>query len=377
MFFVFTWWLYSFISLVTSEYELEKENVNLTTLLVRKKLISNIEKMYENKNELPYHFYIRNKDTVSKIHLILNQEYDIHTNLTLIDTNAYFTNMFSVSVLDGTYKKIQSRYLSKKRAYYSEVIFFGLLVVFGSIWIYSRLEKLLNLNKIQNNFLLSVTHELKTPLTAIKLSSQTLMNRKLDDNNKMSIQHQIIQNADRLNDLIDNVLLANNIDGNIYDYKFYKINLNELIQTTAKEVFSSYNYTGEFIFQEENQDIFGDYMALKLVFSNLISNSLKYAGQNALIKIVYLIKKNEICVELSDNGKGIEEKEIKHIFNKFYRVGDENTRSTKGTGLGLFIVKEILKAHKAKIEVENIKPHGAKFTIKFNKIKNDKKNITS
>jgi signal transduction histidine kinase len=367
MLFVFSWWLYSFVSLVTAEYELEKENLNLTALLVRKKLISSIEDMYTNKDELPYTFYNINKDTILKIHRNLNKDFDIKTNLSLADTNAYFTNMISIDVVKEEYEKKQKRYFSKKRAYYSEVLFFGLLVIIGSVWIYSKLEKLLNLNKIQNNFLLSVTHELKTPITAIKLSSQTLINRKLEDDVKLKVQNQILQNADRLNDLIDNVLLANNIDGNIYEYKFTKINLNDLINTTSKEVFSSYDYEGEFIFNESEQEIYGDYIALKLVFSNLLNNSIKYAGPKSQIKIIYQLKNKELYVKLSDNGKGIEESEFKNIFNKFYRVGDENTRSTKGTGLGLFIVKEILRAHKAKIEVDNNTPHGALFIIKFKK----------
>ncbi|MDP2174771.1 MAG: HAMP domain-containing sensor histidine kinase [Bacteroidota bacterium] len=367
MFFVFSWWLYSFISLVSSEYKLEKENLNLTSLLVRKRIITSVEQMYDNKAESPYDFYLNNIDTIKKIHANLNQEFAIMTHLSLADTNAYFTNMISVSVVKEEFDKIQKRYLSKKRTYYSEVLFFGLLVIIGSIWIYSKLEKLLNLNKIQNNFLLSVTHELKTPITAIKLSSQTLINRKLEDDVKLKVQNQILQNADRLNDLIDNVLLANNIDGNIYEYKFAKINLNELINTTSKEVFSSYEYEGEFIFNESEQEIYGDYLALKLVFSNLLNNSIKYAGQNSQIKVVYQLKNKELCVKFSDNGSGIDENEFNNIFNKFYRVGDENTRSTKGTGLGLFIVKEILKAHNAKIEVENILPHGAQFIIKFKK----------
>jgi signal transduction histidine kinase len=379
MFFVFTWWLYSFISLVTAEYELEKENLNLTSLLVRKKLISGIEEMYGKSKETPFEFYTQNSDSITNYLKVLNNEHDVNTYITLIDSNAYFTNMFVINVFETEFNKIKKRYLSKKRAYYSEILFFGLLVIVGSVWIYSRLESLLNLNKIQNNFLLSVTHELKTPLTAIKLSTETLINRKLEDGVRNNVQNQILQNVDRLNDLIDNVLLANNIDGKVYKYNFSKININELIETTAEEVFSSYEYKGEFIFIEDVQEVHGDFIALKLVFSNLLSNSIKYAGQEAQIKISFANKNNQLWVVLTDDGMGINEKEYKNIFKKFYRIGDENTRSSKGTGLGLYIVKEILKAHKAKIEVEKKYPKGTQFTIKFNKIapNNVKKNTTS
>jgi signal transduction histidine kinase len=121
----------------------------------------------------------------------------------------------------------------------------------------------------------------------------------------------------------------------------------------------------QFQFDEEPMMITGDEISLKLVFSNLFQNAIKYAGADSEISVRYVKNDNGFMISVSDNGKGIEEKEYKSIFKKFYRVGDENIRETKGTGLGLFLVKQILKSHKADISAEANKPRGTTFNITF------------
>jgi hypothetical protein len=143
------------------------------------------------------------------------------------------------------------------------------------------------------------------------------------------------------------------------------IDLTELIHKTADLVLSQPNFTGQFIFHEQERRIFGDEVSLKLVFSNLFQNAIKYAGSNSLISVTYIYEDGQLNVAVSDNGSGIDTREYKSIFMKFYRVGDENTRENKGTGLGLFLVKQILKSHKANIRAEANTPQGTTFYITF------------
>jgi signal transduction histidine kinase len=285
--------------------------------------------------------------------------------MSIVDSNGNLYNLLEISIAPEEFKAIHKTFIKKQRAFYSEVIFFTILIISGVVWVFGKLESLLNLNKMQNNFLLSVTHELKTPLTAIKLSSQTLQHRKIDAEIQNTLIQQIVNNSDRLNELLDNVLLATRIDGKSYNYNMSMIDLTELIHKTAELVLSQPNFTGQFIFHEQERRIFGDEVSLKLVFSNLFQNAIKYAGSNSLISVTYIFEDGQLNVAVSDNGRGIDTKEYKSIFMKFYRVGDENTRENKGTGLGLFLVKQILKSHKANIRAEANTPQGTTFYITF------------
>lgn len=369
MTFVFGWWLYSFISLVRSEYNLEKENLNLNALLIRKRLSLELESMNNDSNLSPYQFYLKNKEHVNNRLVQYNKELATETYLLLKDTNASFSGLYDVIVHPKEFKQKEKRYNSKKRAYYSEVLFFGLLVIAGSVWIFTKLESLLKLNKLQNNFLLSITHELKTPLAAIKLSSETLLKRELDATTSKRIVAQTLSNAERLDELIDNVLLATNIDSQTYQFKMQILNLSDLINETADVIFVAPHFSGHLDIEIDEQKIYGDELAIKLVLSNIFTNAIKYGGEDVKVKVQIISDSKTVKLIISDNGIGIDAKESKQIFKKFYRVGDEETRETKGTGLGLYIVKEILKFHNAKIEIKPNVPKGTQFIITFKKLK--------
>ncbi len=359
---VFAWWLYSFINLVSSEYKLEKENLKLTEQVIQEELINAIN--FDLKSSDSNQFKLNTVQIYNSLKT-LNSIHQIKTNLIILDSTLLSKNPIKVEATKQEFQKIEKRYKSKKRAYYSEVIFFGFLVIGGSFWIFKRLESLLNVNKMQNNFLLSVTHELKTPITAIKLSTETVLKRKLEETLQHQILNQTLLNSERLNSLVDNVLLTTNIDSGLYEFKNESIHLEYLIDEISKEVLNESNFNGQFKNNISNLTLNGDILALKMVFSNLINNALKYAGENAQITVNHHFIDGKNIVSVDDNGKGIDKKDVKYIFDKFYRTGNENTRETKGTGLGLYIVKEILKLHKAKIEYKELKPHGSSFIITF------------
>ena len=362
---VFGWWLYSFITYTEKEYKLEFNNHKLNSFVIHNQLNEYVDKLQANGSESPYFIYKKHENEIRSLHQNLNKEYNIKTALSVEDSNGNLYNLLKIKIAPEEFKAIHKTFIKKQRAFYSEVIFFTILVISGVLWVFGKLESLLNLNKMQNNFLLSVTHELKTPLTAIKLSSQTLQHRKIDAEIQNNLIQQIVNNSDRLNELLDNVLLATRIDGKSYSYNMTMIDLTELIHRTADLVLCQPNFTGTFVFHEQERRILGDEVSLKLVFSNLFQNAIKYAGQNSMISVSYIYENGQFNVAVSDNGSGIDPKEYKSIFMKFYRVGDENTRENKGTGLGLFLVKQILKSHRAVIRAEANAPRGTTFYITF------------
>ena len=362
---VFGWWLYSFVSYTKKEYQLEYNNLKLNALVIKNGLIEYIEEKQAEVQTIPYEAFKAAEFEIRKKHQELNERYKVKTELVVINSTSNLHNLIEVKIAPEEFRAIHRNFSKKQRAFYSEVIFFTILVISGVIWVFGKLESLLNLNKMQNNFLLSVTHEFKTPLTAIKLSAQTLQQRKMDDEMRGVLIQQMVNNSDRLDELLDNVLLATRIDGKSYQFDMHKLDITELIERSAQLQLCEPHFKGKFNFNEDSMMIMGDEISLKLVFSNLFQNAIKYAGAESEITVRYQLSESGFIVSVSDNGRGIDEKEYKAIFKKFYRVGDENVRETKGTGLGLFLVKQILKSHKAEITAQSNKPMGTTFNITF------------
>lgn len=360
----FGWWLYSLVDFAKKEHRYELNSLIFKCDKIKENIILYLYS--KDNNHLPITTTILNeKDKITKLFSQLKNDYECAAEMQINDSAQNFYDLISVFPHTDELRKIDRRFESKLRAFYSEAIVFTLSVILGVLWVFSRLESLLNLNRMQNNFLLLVTHELKTPLAAIKLSAQTLSQRILPEEMQKQVINQTVQNADRLNDLIDNVLLATKIDGKSYNYHFQKIDITPIIKKAASQMLVPPIFTGKINIPESPQLIIADAISLNMVFSNIFQNALKYAGADVIIDVLLQKEENRLKVTVSDNGPGIKQEDRNRIFKKFYRAGDENTRQTKGTGLGLFLVKQILKMHKAKITVENKEPTGSRFIITF------------
>lgn len=366
---VFGWWLYSFVLYTEKEFQLQYNNLGLNARVIQFELVEFLDKRVHKVRLKPYQAYEQYEKEIRNLHEQLNHQYKIKTNLSIRDSNSLLHELMVVEVDKREYRTIRKNFVRGQRAFYSEVIFFTILVISGVVWVFGKLESLLNLNKMQNNFLLSVTHEFKTPLTAIKLSAQTLEHRKMDESMKAILISQMVNNSDRLNELLDNVLLATRIDGRSYKFDMKELDITSLIEKSAALQLVQPHFHGTFDFNEEEMMVHGDEVSLRLVFSNIFQNAIKYAGPESHITVNYTYIDNELQIRIADDGKGLNPKEYKAIFKKFYRVGDENTRETKGTGLGLFLVKQILKSHRATITAESNKPRGTAFIITFKRTK--------
>jgi two-component system phosphate regulon sensor histidine kinase PhoR len=248
-----------------------------------------------------------------------------------------------------------------------EGLVFLCLLALGAVKTHKAFTKEVALSNRQKNFLLSVTHELKSPLAAIKLYLQTLQKHDLDKMRQQAFIENALKDTDRLNALVENVLTATKIES--HSQIFYKENLNlsETIGVLVNQYLMTSNEQHRFE-MEIKPDIFWNFdkQGLSSVLVNLLENAQKYSPKNSLIKISLDSLPSKVLLQVSDEGTGIAENEKLSIFEKFYRVGNEETRQSKGTGLGLFIVRYIVENHQGKIVVKNNHPKGSIFEIVLN-----------
>lgn len=246
-------------------------------------------------------------------------------------------------------------------------VFLFLLCV-GAYFIHASIRKEDKLHEQQQNFLLSVTHELKSPLAAIKLSLQTIVKRDLDKQMQTSLLKNSLKDIERLDDLVENMLLATKIESRTYSFPKEEFDFSELVTkiTDRLQVHSCGNQQIINAKIEKHIKVTGDPFALSSVVTNLVENAVKYSGPCAEVAVQLCQIDGKPHLMVSDKGPGIPDTEKMLIFDKFYRVGDENVRKSKGTGLGLFIVKEVLQNHDADISVKDNVPQGAIFEITFN-----------
>ncbi len=243
-------------------------------------------------------------------------------------------------------------------------VFLGLLI-WGTLVMAGAYRKEMLLARQQKNFLLSITHEFKSPLAAIKLYLQTLLRHDLDKEKEHEFINSAINDTDRLNNLVENALLANLIDHTGYSFSKEDVNFSALIRLMTQK-FQQIPDHGKLSIQiEDGQYIHGDKNALTILINNLLENAWKYSPDDKNISVKVMSMNDKVVLEIGDNGIGIPDKEKQKIFDKFYRVGNEETRRTKGTGLGLFISKYIINKHDSKIQIRDNHPHGTIVRLDF------------
>lgn len=243
---------------------------------------------------------------------------------------------------------------------------FLLLLLFGIYRVKKYQDQETELNNRQKNFLLSVTHELKTPITATKLQLQTLQKHKLEKEKETELIENALKENERLNKLIDNVLLASRMDIEKVKLNKEQVDASELVLNVLNTYFRNELDKGGISHNIEKGIVLTiDKLIFPSVIINLIENAIKYSFDK--LEIVVSLKKqnNSVILSVSDIGVGISDKEKPAVFEKFYRTGNEDIRSTKGTGLGLYIVKNIVDAHGARISISNNNPKGSIFNVEF------------
>lgn len=259
---------------------------------------------------------------------------------------------------------IKEKYQRQKTMIIGESIFFGIALITG-IWLINRsYRKEVLANEKQSNFLLSITHELKSPLASIKLILQTFLRRELDQDKRNELSKNALIETNRLESMVSNILLATKLD-HAYQYNFESHNISQLINERL-ELFGKKFPERKMVFNG-NQSFFAhvDKEAFISIITNLVENAHKYSPDETAISITLTEGDNHYEIQVADNGIGIGDADKNKIYEKFFRVGNEDTRQTKGSGLGLYIVKELVEAHKGKISLKNNQPKGSIFVIKL------------
>lgn len=244
---------------------------------------------------------------------------------------------------------------------------FIFIFIVGVYYMHKAIKGERELHRQQKNFLLSVTHELKSPLASIKLYLETILKRDLDPEQQNSFLKNSLKDIERLDDLVENMLIATKIENQSYTFPKEQFNFSQLVNSVADRL-QLHTCNLQVIKTSVQPFIFlnGDKFALTSVVTNLIENAVKYSPPCEEVKVSLKQKGDQIYFIVADLGIGINDQEKSRIFEKFYRVGSEETRKTKGTGLGLFIVKQVLDKHQALIKVRNNNPSGTIFEVIFN-----------
>ena len=227
------------------------------------------------------------------------------------------------------------------------------------------IRKELNLVKQQRNFLLSITHELKTPISAIKLCLETLTKRKdLADQSKLTLYNNATENTVRLNELVENVLLATRIENGMEPVEKTRVNISEIMEKTIWRILKVQPGSSEPTLNiEPDIHIHADPSSIESIIANLFENALKYGGNSSVKVSLKRLETGDIELEVKDEGAGIPESAKAAVTQKFYRYGNEETRSKKGTGLGLYIVKELVRLHKGSLKILDNQPNGSIFRV--------------
>lgn len=267
----------------------------------------------------------------------------------------------TINIDEATQNLLVKELKSKKRSFAFEAILLTLLIAAGIFGVYFSVSFIFDLNKQQNNFLLSVTHELKTPIAAIRLMGETMQRRVLPQEKQAELMGNILENANRLQDMTENMLTAMQMENNRYKIRKEEVNLSEIMNEVKKNFELKNEIKGKI---EENIQYYGDPILLKMTLNNLVENAIKYSD-NKPVELNLFQREHELTIEVKDNGLGIPRNFRKKVFKKFYRIEDDETRETKGSGLGLFIVKQAVEKHKGKITISDNVPTGTAFTLNF------------
>lgn len=245
---------------------------------------------------------------------------------------------------------------------------FLIFITIGIIRVYNAHKREKEISSQQKNFLLSVSHELKTPLATSKLNLQTLLKHILPKETQVEMLEKTLYENERLTQLIENILISTRLDdaGNADSILVNKeeVNISDLTQTTIQKAFTSEQQKRITTKIENNILLNTDTAIFPSIIINLVENALKYTPDNCPV-VVELCKTDKIILKVSDEGTGISTEEKTKVFDKFFRSGNEETRKSKGTGLGLFIVKKMVEMHNGTISVYDNRPNGSVFEVKI------------
>ena len=247
----------------------------------------------------------------------------------------------------------------------AEGLFFTACLVWG-LWIIRRsAAREVSLARQRRNFLLSITHELKSPIAGMRLVLETILKRNLSPEQRTPLLTNGLKDADRLQNLVESLLLAARLED-----KWRPLLEPVAFEPLAHEIaeglrvrFPEANF--KFNIPSGLPPVQADKMGLTAILQNLLENALKYAAPGSPVELTAEKTASKFRFRVADQGQGIPDAEKQSVFEKFYRMGNDETRHSTGTGLGLYIVSQVLKAHGGSIGVTDNVPKGTIFSVEI------------
>jgi len=253
------------------------------------------------------------------------------------------------------------------------IIFFALIIA-GLVLNTTFLVREIRRNEQQDSFLNAVTHELKTPVASIRLYLETLQKRQLEDADRRNFYRIMLEDTDRLLGTVEQVLKASEARHAQTESHRERVDFGALVKDSVELARLRHHLTPESLnlhsVPDDNTLVMGNQEELRTAVANLLNNAVKYSGEQKKI-VVELLTPGLDSVELRvhDNGVGIPRSELRRIFKRFYRVPTPATGSVRGTGLGLFIVRSIVRSHGGDVSAESPgEGRGSTFTIRLPRI---------
>lgn len=253
----------------------------------------------------------------------------------------------------------------KTKQYIGEGLTFLMLFLLGAIYVYRSLLKQLKYSNLQQNFMMAVTHELKTPIAVTQLNLETIIKRDLKPEQQQHLIQNTLKETKRLDALCNNILLASQLDMGQYETNKQIVDLSAITVQCIQSFEERYANRQCVASIAPNIQMQGEPLLLQLMINNLLDNANKYAEAGTPIYIDLDQTAAQIVLSVKDEGVGIALDERVKVFEKFYRVGAEQTRTTKGTGLGLYLCKKIVTFHSGTILVKPNHPKGSIFVVQF------------
>lgn len=235
------------------------------------------------------------------------------------------------------------------------------IIILGFYLVLRARNREFSLARQQTNFILSVTHELNTPLSAVKLNLSTLLQRQLGEEGRTKLLRMSSIETDRVIRLVNNILTTSRLESKGYELNRVEIDLQKHFQQYLDQYSNQFNRKLEVHF-DVKKTFNTDVTALEIILYNLVDNAVKYSAENDQVDVQFVQKNDVLEMRVKDRGRGIPVDEQAQVFKKFYRIENEETRTTKGTGLGLYLVHTFASILKGSVSIDS-NESGTVFTV--------------
>jgi len=287
-----------------------------------------------------------------------------------LTVNATFAGNFPPWLIEF-YQRPQNPYkrlfASNQSIYVYMFLLIASILVFGLILTVRAVTHELELAKLKSDFVSTVSHEFKSPLTSIRQLAEMLQaGRVPSDERRQRYYDVLVEQSGRLSSLVTNILDIARIEEGRKEFEFETVDVGELVEEVVSAAEHQWRHEGFVIHADVNRPlpaIHADRASIGQAVSNLIDNAVKYSGDSREVHVRASAADGQVKISVQDFGVGIKEEDLGRVFERFYRGGDELTRSVKGSGLGLTLVQQIVEAHNGTVYVESEVGQGSTFSI--------------